>query len=417
MTCKFNPGDVEITELTLYAKNGRFHLHDTFVEISIFEDMFRPFITANITLNDSVGLLKAAPILGGERIVVEFNTPDRSGVKYELFVNSIDDTHQVKPLNAGYVYTLSCASEELHMNASKRVSKVYTGEISNIVSTLVKEDLGSKKNLFYDKTMGTIDYSLHDVSPVGYVQRLSKMAVSLKDQSSTYVFFENHDGFHFETLETFAELGAGKIGDKTFVSVPHAASKEVGSPEEFRHIINLMVGDVPSLSEDISSGMLNSETTTFDMITKRTDVSKFNIVEKITGFKTLDESTTSLIRTPKSIVEKYGNTPTTSYYRIKDSSSREDFVDSMLSNKLSYAMLTLQAPIILNVHGDSELRVSDVIGVRYPKASGNPAEMSEEERFTSGNHLVVRLRHYIIKDGDNPKYLCAMEAVTFYGEG
>jgi len=147
-TNKFKPGDVEIKTLVISTHSGvSVSLMDLYVELSVFEDILSPYMTAYITLIDGVGLLKSGPLLGGELVLIEFSTPTRKSAKYSFFVKSIEDVDSVAPMNTSYSYTLNCISEEAFINNTKVISKTYTGTISEIIANILKKDLGSKKVL------------------------------------------------------------------------------------------------------------------------------------------------------------------------------------------------------------------------------------------------------------------------------
>jgi len=415
-TNKFKPGDVEIKTLVISTHSGvSVSLMDLYVELSVFEDILSPYMTAYITLIDGVGLLKSGPLLGGELVLIEFSTPTRKSAKYSFFVKSIEDVDSVAPMNTSYSYTLNCISEEAFINNTKVISKTYTGTISEIIANILKKDLGSKKDFFYDTTKGIQDYIINYEKPFEAISKASKRGVSLQDKSSSYMFFENRSGFNYMTLETIADLKKDSIGDKVFINSPMSGAKESNNPEEFRQLIGMTVSDTPSLVDDIDDGVFNSEVKTFDLLTKTVKSTKFNIAEKVKDFKGFGSAGSESIRLPDKVVKKYANQTSKIYFRVSDSSSKETYIDDMLSNKLAYTMLALKSPMLLNAHGDSNLEVGDIINVKYAKSTGLDGDTKKEERYTSGNQMIIRLRHFIRKTGSGPKYVTSMETVGFFG--
>lgn len=416
MSGKFKPGDIEIKNLVLVSHSGLvISLMDMYTEFSVFEDILTPYMTAYVSVIDAVGILKNAPILGGELIIMEFSTPSRESAKYSFYVKSIDNVDSVAPMNTSYSYTLNCISEEAFMNNMKTISKTYTGTIDQIIANVLKKDLASKKKMYFDSTKGVQDFVINYEKPLTAIRKLSKRGVSLQDKSSSFMFFENRDGFNYMTLESLAEIKKQSIGDKVFINVPMSGAKESNNPEEFRQLIGIAVSDTPSLVDDIDNGVLNSEIKTFDLLTKTMKTTKFNIAEKVKEFKGFSDKNDA-IRIPENIVKKYGSETSQIYFRVTDSASRETYIDDMLSSKLAYTMLALKSPTLINAHGDSSLKAGDVIIVKYAKSSGIDDDMKKEERYTSGNHLVIRLRHIVRKTGSGAKYVSAMEAVSFFGE-
>lgn len=415
-TDKFKPGDVKIKTLAISTHTGVIvSLMDMYVELSVFEDMLSPYMTASISIVDGVGILKSAPLLGGEAVIIEFETPTRKSAKYTFFVKSIDDVDMVAPMYTSYSYTLQCISEEAFVNNTKVVSKTYTGTISDMIANILKKDLGSKKDFYYDETKGIQDFVVNYEKPFTAIRKLSKRAVSLQEKSSSFMFYEARDGFYFMTLESIAKLKKDSIGDKVFVNVPMSGAKDVNNPEEFRHLLGMAVSDTPSLVEDIDSGVMNSQIKTFDLLSKSMRTTKFNITDKVKDFTGFNTKGSEAIRLPEKIINKYGSDTSKIYYRVSDGGSKETYIDDMLASKAAYTMLALKSPNLINAHGDSTLSVGDLITVKYAKASGIDGDTKKEERYTSGNHLVIRLRHLIRKTGSGPKFVTAMETVTFFG--
>lgn len=415
-TEKFKPGDVNVKTLAISTHAGvSVSLLDMYVEVSVFEDMLSPYMTASISVVDGVGILKDAPLLGGEVVIIEFETPTRKPAKYTFFVKSIDNVDMVPPMFTSYSYTLNCISEEAFVNNTKVVSKTYTGTVSDMIANILKKDLGSKKDFFYDETKGVQDYVINYEKPFTAIRKLSKRAVSLQEKSSSFMFYEAKDGFYLMTLESIAQLKKDSIGDKVFINIPVSGSKESNNPEEFRNLIGIAVSDTPSLVEDIDSGVMNSQIKTFDLLSKSLKTTKFDIKEKVGDFKGFNSKGSEAIRLPDKVINKYGTETSKIYYRVSDGGAKETYIDDMLASKAAYTMLALKSPNLLNAHGDSTLTVGDLISVKYAKASGIDGDTKKEERYTSGNHLVIRLRHMIRKTGSGAKFVTAMETVTFFG--
>ena len=57
------------------AGNGR---SGVVVEVNIYEDLSKGFLTGGIVIQDDLDIYRVADLVGTERIVVEFETPDRS---------------------------------------------------------------------------------------------------------------------------------------------------------------------------------------------------------------------------------------------------------------------------------------------------------------------------------------------------
>lgn len=416
MSSKFKPGDVNLKKLLVIPHSGNpIDFTEAFVSIAIYEDIFNPFISANIDISDGIGALKSAPLVGGEVVMIEFATPERDKVKYTLIVEAIENVMLVPPLNNMYSYTLACISEEALVNKGKTISKAYSGTVDEIVNKILVEDLKTKKKIVVDKTKGPQDYVVNFLRPLEAVERLAKRSVSLNNESSSYVFFETRDGFHFTTIEALSDEGKNNVGDKIFINSNSSGTKENGRPEEFRDIITLIPGDTPNAFKDIAEGVLKSEVQSFDIIKKTVGRTVFDLKENADKFKKFENGKEESLRIPEKVVERYGKETSRVYFTITDSSGKDTNINEMLPKKMAYSMLTLQGQTLLNVHGDSSLKAGDMINIKYPAAQGVTQDAAKAEKLVTGNHLVLRLCHHIINDASGPRYINAIEATkAFY---
>ena len=82
-------------------------------------------------------------------------------------------------------------------------------DTSAAVDDVLKRKLGTGKTVEIQATKGTFDHLLCNVRPLQAIDLLAERAVAAEDKyySSLFIFFENKDGYHFETIEKLLEAG------------------------------------------------------------------------------------------------------------------------------------------------------------------------------------------------------------------
>ena len=117
-------------------------------------------------------------------------------------------------------YKLQLVSAELMRNATRYVNRSYNGNINDIVTSIIKEDLQTEKPINIDKTSGIEKGTITRLNPFQAIDFLRRRAVSNEYKSSSYVFYESRDGYVFTTMEKLISLGQRSIdsghNDKEF---------------------------------------------------------------------------------------------------------------------------------------------------------------------------------------------------------
>ena len=77
-----------------------------------------------------------------------------------------------------------------------------------------------------------------------------------------------------------------------------------------------------------------------------------------------------------------------------DSLRPDNFVDTAVAIRNSFAVLLNSNVVRVLVHGDSGLKVGDVVTLDLPAMTGTTGK-KKDDKMIAGNYLIVRLRHMI----------------------
>ena len=191
----------ELTALYMESESGgKVDLKPLYQNFSFVEDMSKVAMSGSVLIKDAVNLFETFPISGYEKIHVTFRTPgiDSNFIKKSFDV--IEVTDKVKGTNErAEVYRIKFVSPSVIRNKSTRISKSYTGKISDIVKDIYTEYIGG--DLDAQETKNEQRYVIPRWSPFKSIEWLSQRAIpAKKDRETNYMFFENLDGHNFIAL-------------------------------------------------------------------------------------------------------------------------------------------------------------------------------------------------------------------------
>ena len=164
---------------------------------------------------------------------VLFNIEDGRGNKIRLDKDTdlrTDITNTVSESFKKTSFIMTAVSKEAYDNTllETRCRTSYTGKISDIAQTIIKQTLKSNKKIFVDDTENTLkgEYG-KDRFPFQMLLDLQKLSIpdiqNAKGKMAGYLFWQTSEGFHFKSLD--------KLFDKTGKTIKkyvlnHAVDRE-----------------------------------------------------------------------------------------------------------------------------------------------------------------------------------------------
>lgn len=409
------PGDVEIRKILLYKwganKATPIDLLGQTISFSIYEDVEEPSMLLEITLVDSLNLLQNYPIIGEEVIEVSFNTPGRENVyKKTFYVYNVEGVSN-NPNAKASTYTLKAVTPLHYFSSRFIIKKTYNNTVDQIVrdivnSATVSNGIGTSR-IYTESTRGLVPIAIPSLTAFEAIDYVRQRAVSAEYPSGgVFLFFENQYGYQFRSIEGIISEGKKQIATKEFTYAPATNADKQRSQYSFRNILNFQNSSRFDSINKITSGTINNTVEAFNMLTKQTEVVRFNFAEKAKTFVSTDTKS----RVPNSIgfLERFNNTDK-NYFMAKDSSKGNDYLDSMYGSKNAYSMLFNENVLRVLINGDSYISAGDVVKLNLPDTSGT-TEKKAGDRMNSGNYIITKLRHIIsTEQGAKPKHQIAFD--------
>ena len=159
-------------------KGKTFQIKDLINGFTYYEDITRPFISANLNINDSgmnlIGSGKG-PITGNELVEIVVNGPDEKEYTYYFRVFRVGDR-----INSGKMqnYNLGLISEEALANPQTRIRKALTGRPDEIVRECLGEGgLNTPKNIITDPCLNKKKVLPRNLSPFAICAKLQDQSI------------------------------------------------------------------------------------------------------------------------------------------------------------------------------------------------------------------------------------------------
>ncbi|NDD83874.1 hypothetical protein EBZ38_06285 [bacterium] len=400
----YEVGDVDILELLLRNKNTQAEINpaDQVTFIDVYEDFNSPTLYAEITLDDKIGLLQDFPLIGEEEFELTFQTPGLSyPTTYKFNTFSISDVQQ-NMNGKGYTYIVKCVSKEQLTQSNINILHSYNDTIDNIVNNVLSRYLKTEKILDIDPCKGTETIIIPKITPFMAIDLVRQRAVHPRFTSSSFVFFENQEGFKFKCIEQMMEDGKEKIGSKKFY---YFSSTKISPESEalgYRSIVEFENIGRTDLTDIIQDGGIKNRVKTFDIFTKSEKDTEFDLTKKFSSMVSIDNKNT--LNISDSSVQTFANKPTFNFFIPKDGNRNENFLEDMIGAKHAFLKLFNSNFVRVYVPGDSSLKVGDVIELNLPQASGT-TKVKSDDTLVSGNYIISRLRHNLTTSGKAKHYI------------
>lgn len=403
-------GDVSIDKVQIITPTGFYQdITAQVLNIQFYEDIFAPFITGSIVVKESFDLINLFPFVGEEFLDLEVTTPTLkdSSIKGKYYIYKLTDREHLGDKNV--VYQIHFISVEAIADMNKKVSKTFSGKISDLVEQFVKDKnigLESDKKIIIDPTNNNVKYISNYWSPVKNLNYLCGNAVN-KNKTPNYVFFENRDGFYFISLENLYQntVTSEFVYDKyTRDKLPDGRDiRNVN--EDYKRILEINIPVAHDYMDRLRNGMLASRQFSYDITKKTYNVKNYNMLTRfkdqkhlntypINSDKVVFRSNSTIINFPKN----YGNF--TGYGDVTNAQSNQERISTLKmaeSNKIN-----------ITVPGRTDYTVGQKIAIvlyRVEPASKKDRDLTD--KMFSGYYLIAAINHVI----DREKHQCYMELI------
>lgn len=380
--------------------------------ISIYEDIFSPFITGSLVVKESFDLVNLFPFVGEEMVELEISTPtldSTKNIKGSFYIYKLTDRQLIGDRSVGYI--LHFISMEAIVDLNKKISKVYTGSPADIVKSLLTDNINglqTKKDIFTEATTKDIKFISNFWSPVKCITYATTFAVN-KSLSPNYVFFENRYGFYFISLDSLYANGVYQqfTYDKfTRQSLPDGGDAK-NVQEDYRRINEINIPTGFDYMDRLRSGMFSSKLTSFDLNSKTYNVKNYDVNKNYTKFNHLNPNPimgNGVIFRSNALLINYP----------RDTGAFSGFGDAtnykFLQERISLMKMAEANKIEIVVPGRCDYTVGQKVSVTLNKiepTSDTDNDNDIVDKMFSGFYIIAAINHYVTRE----RHECNMELI------
>lgn len=399
--------DYQIDSLLLIGASGRSaDLRSVMIELNLFEDLFASTMSGTILLSDTTDLINVIGLVGTEYLLVELSKPGTPWKLAKAFrVYKVTDRQKTGTF--GQSYLLNFCSEELILNESRKISKAYKGRsVSDMITDIARTYLGISATKLPDtaitKTTGSFDVVIPYWQPFYTINWLSRMALTGNDQGGTFVFFEDSQGYHFQSLETLSQQAV--LQDFNFMPANFEGDNQSPKSDMQRDLESAekyTLEEGPDILRSISTGMYAGKLITINTLSQKITTVSMNAQVLFNGTKHLNKY--SILSPFKDRTESTQTEYTDSYFRVMSDGLG---VDKWILQRNAYFSAMHSFRVKVAVPGSMNLRVGQVVKFNLPSPSGpDPKVGKKEDMLYAGKYMITAIRHKI----DQHTYACVVE--------
>ena len=402
-----------------YAGKKPLEIGELVFGFTYYEDITKPFISANLNINDSGSNLigsGSGPITGGELVEIDVEGPDNKDYSYTFKVYRVGDR-----INSGKIqnYNLGLISAEALDDPQTRIKKTLSGRPDEIVRQVLNEEgLNTAKQYIADPCDNYKTIIPKNLTPFAICAKLQDQSIptgaggkgdgegaetvdgKYSEGTAGFFFFENFNGYNFRSIDSLMDL-KGKMGlnnagqDSTVKTFQDSAGLELDTTlldVHFTSEINLMQG--------LRTGAYALRCQYYNFSTGDYDESTYSAAKswsKLSHLGSQDGLTPgqqSLAKRPTRIVSAILDDE--SYYSGQDAAANDlafkDRTPETLPQAISRNYLLNTQGLRVVVPGNLQLVVGNVVRVNLQNMSTqSDREIESVDQEHSGFYLVTAL--------------------------
>ena len=419
-TNPIRPDDYFLAAVNLITPKNVVDIRSMLVEISYYEDIFRGSVTGEILISDSINMIDRLGMCGGEYLFLNFrktkNENPNEGISKKFRIYRVSERRlQNQETEA---YTLHFCSEEFFFSEQTKISKPYKGkkisEMANDVLTIELQIANDKLNV--EETKGLYDFIIPYKSPFETLHWLTNYALPATSNGADFLFYENHNGFNFTSLQTL-------YGQKAYKSYMYQI-KNVGNMPDSGELYRDLTGfkSYTYLNTfDTLYGTINgafaSKTLTVDPTTRKFYETTFNYTDdyflknsQLNDYAVLNNTPNRLNKKMNEMSEACYKVVVSNKNQIKAKGISDQpwtvqndiAAETFVPYRSAQMALSHYTRLKLVLSGDPMLAVGTIIKVELPSNASNKDGSGLNEGlsdvYNSGRYLISAVRHVIKAD-------------------
>lgn len=414
--------DIVIERLTLIGSNGEtFDISQGGLvdAINIYEDLFMPVITGTMQITDGTGLFPKLSMHGNEFLVITFVRPgEGKGIPDEKY----DKTFRIykcdnkRPYMQSQRYVLHFCSEELLFNNQITLSrKLKNGVSTDHVLRICRNDLKvNRKKLKpsnFERSLGPTEFILTQYKPFEAINYLCTRSYNTNE--STFLFFENREGFNFLSIETLVKREA--IIPLQYSTAKVTQDQTTSAFANYNAVIDFNFARVFDVLDNTKNTSHNGRLFTLDLITQTYKKYDYSYLNEYTRKMLMDTGSNAAKvsfpfnnaknRNNKSLYEEYGTEinywltnkghGNLEYFQTRGIRSIDTDVERTILQRKAQLNQLRNSEVECIVPGNPALSVGKMVEFELPVFTQETDNSRMKDPFLSGKYIITALCHSI----------------------
>ena len=403
-----NPTQFENAEITIDGEDVR----GIFESLSIFEDIYKPCITGNITIIDSdgAGFIEQNDIEFIEPITMRFKNADGDELEFEGVLNGLRNESVTGPTK---IYVIDFTSESVRKNEATYVTNSYK-ETSpeEIVKEMVERLGGELKTEARGKKMNYIGSRRRPVDIIKYVltHGLTQDASATQNEDSKkeeakgttgFLCWQTLDSYKFESIK---DILSGKVGEKHTEYKTQLVNKSLPMDQSMKSIVQVQFSQIGDFQTKLRSGAFASKNVSFDMDTGT--YKEYSMFNKDNMTKKQEEALTRIdVKGAPSgtstftrvFMKPISNQKFTNACQIAQPLTGDQSRGYLAQNSGGQNTFSDQSGL-LTFYPQFKFRAGDQIDIEVNKVKDEYSD-GEQDKKHSGKYIMQAVAHHFFNDG------------------
>jgi hypothetical protein len=383
-----------IVEIILYSsKNERIPLTSTYNEINLYEDIYSNFVSGNLSLIDTAGILPKFEVIGYETLTIKIRANNKV-VTLDFFVYSI--TNRVSVNESSNYYLLNFLSYESILDSRMAVSERFDGSYSEMATELFKR-YESKKSLQTTTETSKTSFIAPLWHPSKTFNTFAQRAISDSGTCDFFFFETIFDGFRFASLSALRESQNDSVKTYNYTIMNAGQSDDTSNIRDYE-----IIQSFDSLTNTLKGGVASHG--------YFIDINKKSVIDQSFSYNEYKSDTTYIPKTdltnksPSDIPDSYqivGYESSGLYDGSLNTKTQfpENWQQKRIAELANYQNVCLR----LTLFGDITLKAGDTIKVNIPQGAIPTQNNNPLDEVISGKFYITSIRQMINK---NLHYSC-----------
>ena len=265
-----------VPNVTIIADNGSKtvtkDITPLVLEFNINQSIFENSMTCDISLLDAAGTIFEELQMSGQEIV---RISLSSGGGGKAYVFRIYKINKPQPLQErSYALTLYGVSPSFEKSINSAIFNYYTNLTGDqIVTEVMNEHITADSKLIVEPGENVLTYTAAGHSPFEFINMVARDTQSAQyPDSSSYLFFENADGYNFVTVNSLL--------DKDPVAEFYFADPETSQSNGKNYIAGITWHHTADALKGLQNGLYDNTVAAIDPITKTYREYTFNYAQE-----------------------------------------------------------------------------------------------------------------------------------------